>query len=134
MGSTLSTAVFGTILTLRFLPEMRAAVPAGVAAHLDGGALEAIRDPQALLSPVLETELRLAIAQRLPEVPDAADLVFAAIRAGLAGSLHWVFLGSALVLVLALLVSCFIREIPLRGRGSRSEATEARLSTVAKPA
>jgi EmrB/QacA subfamily drug resistance transporter len=135
MGNTLSTAVFGTILTLRFLPEMQAAVPPAIGARLEVGALDAMRDPQALLNAEAAATLRTSIALAIPEVPDAADIVFEAIRAGLAGSLHWIFLGAAGILLAALLASCFLREIPLRGRGSRSPVSEPgpRLA-AAKPA
>jgi hypothetical protein len=136
MGNTLSTAAFGTILTLRFLPEMQAALPGNVGSRLDMNALESIRDPQALLNADAAAAMRASIAQAIPDVPGASDLVFEAIRAGLAGSLHWIFLAAAAILLLALIVSCFLREIPLRGRGSRSATAEreGRLAPAAKPA
>jgi EmrB/QacA subfamily drug resistance transporter len=115
MGSTLGTAAFGSILTLRFLPETQAALPPSVASRLEGTTL--IQDPQALLSPDAALAMRAAIAQALPDAPQAVDLVIEAIRAGLAGSLHWVFLTAAGVLATALIASVFVREVPLRGRG-----------------
>jgi len=120
MGNTLGTAVFGSILTLRFLPEMQAAVPAQLAARLDAASLESIRDPQALLNPASATALQLQIGKAFYDLPDAVDLIFGAIRAGLAGSLHWVFLGAALVLFAGLVAALFLRELPLRGHGSPS--------------
>jgi hypothetical protein len=67
-------------------------------------------------------------------------VVFLAIRTGLAGSLHWVFLGAAIVLASALLAALFMHEIPLRGRGSPSsssaapsEGAESRLPAAAVP-
>ncbi|HET6316662.1 MAG TPA: hypothetical protein VFG86_09400, partial [Chloroflexota bacterium] len=75
--------------------------------------------------------LRAGIAQAFPESPEAVALVFDAIRAGLAGSLHWVFLGAAMVLFAGLVAAAFMREVPLRGRGSPSsrERLEPRPST-----
>ncbi len=133
MGNTLGTAVFGSVLTLRFLPEMQASVPTELAARLDAAGLESIRDPQALLNPAAATTLRVNLGQTFPDMPGAVDVVFLAIRTGLAGSLHWVFVGAALVLVSALVASLFMHEIPLRGRGSPS-AGEGEPRLVAKPA
>jgi MFS family permease len=144
MGNTLGTAVFGSILTLRFLPEMRAAVPDELTSRLDAVGIEAIRDPQALLNPAAATILRDSLGQTFIDVPEAVEIIFLAIRAGLAGSLHWVFLAAALVLASALVAALFMREIPLRGRGSPSSSStsstgerEPRLATAAavgKPA
>lgn len=141
MGNTLGTAVFGSVLTLRFLPEMHASVPAELTSRLDAAGLEAIRDPQALLNPAAAIALRESISRVFPDVPGAVDVVFLAIRTGLAGSLHWVFLGAALVLASALLAALFMHEIPLRGRGSPTTPTsqaekepEAEARLVANPA
>ena len=142
MGNTLGTAVFGSVLTLRFLPEMHASVPANLAARLDAAGLESIRDPQALLNPAAAIALRARLGETFSDMPSAVDVVFLAIRTGLAGSLHWVFLGAALVLLTALVLSLFMHEIPLRGRGSPSgderrqaeSAADAEPRLVTKPA
>jgi EmrB/QacA subfamily drug resistance transporter len=130
MGNTLGTAVFGSVLTLRFLPEMQSAVPVQLAPQLGAAGLEMIRDPQALLNPSSAAALRSSIGKAFPDSPDAVALVFDAIRAGLAGSLHWVFLAAALVLLSALLAALFLRELPLRGRGSPAHSD----SHVLRPA
>jgi hypothetical protein len=112
---------------------MQAAVPSAIAVRLDAAGLESIRDPQALLNPSAADTLRANILQAFPDMPGAVDLVFDAIRTGLAGSLHWVFLGAALVLATALLATLFLKEIPLRGRGSPSASTgEAEPRLIAK--
>ena len=120
MGNTLGTAVFGSILTLRFLPEMQAALPEAVAQQLDPATLNAIRDPQALLSPEAAAALRSGVIAALPGAAEAVDIVMYAVRAGLAGSLHWVFLTSVGILSIAFVAGLFMREVPLRGRRSSS--------------
>ncbi len=126
MGNTLGTAVFGTLLTLRFLPEMEQELPAPVTARLAVAGLESIRDPQALLNPGAAVALRESIGRAFPDSPENVDLIFGAIRGGLAGALHWVFLAAALVLLAALVASLFMREIPLRGRKSASAPSASR--------
>ena len=133
MGNTLGTAVFGSVLTARFLPELQAAVPTELTSRLGGTGIESIRDPQALLDPAAGLALRDSLGLALQDMPGAVEIVFLAIRTGLAGSLHWVFLGASLVLLSALVASLFMHEIPLRGRGSPSSG-EAEARLVAKPA
>jgi EmrB/QacA subfamily drug resistance transporter len=135
VGNTIGTAIFGSILTLRFLPEMQAALPEDVAVALPGPVLAMTQNPQALLDPASAGALRLAVAQSLPEVPAAADLVFGALRSGLAGSLHWVFLASAGIFGSGFLACLFLREVPIPGRSSQAQAA-ARLTLplATKPA
>jgi len=112
MGNTLGTAVFGSILSLRFLAETRAAIPSSLAIH----------DPQALLSPDAAMALRLQLAEMFPNQPETVGLVLEGIRVGLAGSLHWVFLTATFVLATAFVAGLFMREVPLRGRRSPSSS------------
>jgi EmrB/QacA subfamily drug resistance transporter len=116
MGSTLGTAVFGSILSLRFLAETRTAIPSSLTFQME----DSIRDPQALLSPDAATALQLQLVEAFPGRPEAVGLVLEGIRTGLAGSLHWVFLTATFVLATAFVAGLFMREVPLRGRRSSS--------------
>jgi len=122
MGNTIGTAIFGSILTLRFVPEMQAALPAQLGATLPEPLLAVMQTPQALLDPDAAVALRLAVAQSLPGVPGATDAVFLALRGGLAGSLHWVFLSAAAVFGLGVVASLFLREVRIPGRGEKASA------------
>jgi EmrB/QacA subfamily drug resistance transporter len=135
VGNTIGTAIFGSILTLRFLPEMQAALPEEVATALPGPVLAMTHNPQALLDPAASATLSLAVAQSLPGMPEAVDLVFGALRSGLAGSLHWVFLASACVFGSGFLASLFLREVPIPGHRGPVPAAASRLLPIpAKPA
>ena len=118
MGNTLGTAIFGSILTLRFVPEVQAALPLDIAAILPGEILAMAENPQALLDPSAANALRAALA----DSPAAAEAVVAALREGLAGALQWVFLGAALVFGSGFLAVLFLHEVPLVGRGDRASA------------
>jgi EmrB/QacA subfamily drug resistance transporter len=127
MGNTVGTAVFGTVLTLRFVPEMQAALPGDVAQRMDGSLLDAISKPQALLLPEAAASLRASLEAVFADRPEAVAVVFDAIRAGLAGSLHWVFLAGAVVFATGLLASVFLRDTaPL----DRSVPVEPRPTTM----
>jgi hypothetical protein len=114
IGATLGAALFGTLLILRFLPSVDAALPPDVAGWLDGPAGASVRDPQSLLDPASAEMLRTSVAAAFPSSPEVADAVLAAIREGLSGALHWVFVGAALVALLGLVGSIVWREIPMR--------------------
>jgi hypothetical protein len=122
MGSTLGSAVFGSILVLQFLPSVRAGLPPDVGAWLDGPGGAGLRDPQALLNPAAAEALRASASQAFPGAPEVADLVLGAIRSGLGGALHWVFAAGALMMLAGLVGSAVWREIPVRRRSSPGPA------------
>jgi len=95
IGSTLGAALFGSLLILRFTPEVQAALPVGIS--LD---VETLRDPLALLE-------------------SSPDVLQSAMHAGLSGALHWVFAAAALVSLTGLLGSVLWREIPMRQAPAR---------------
>jgi hypothetical protein len=123
VGLTIGTAIFGSILTLRFAPEVRSALPDALAAILPGPVLALTQDPQAILDPESARALRVLVEHSLPSNPLVADVVFNALRVGLAGSLHWVFLTAAGVFGAGLLVALFMRAVPLLGRGQVGTAS-----------
>jgi len=137
MGNTVGTAIFGTVLTLRFLPEMQSALPADVSGRLDAGMLDAIGDPQAILLPEAAATLRLSLAATFADRPEAVDIIFAAIRSGLAGSLHWVFLAGAMVFGSGLLAAVFLRDRPTpavrRPEPSPARAEQPQARTAPSP-
>ncbi|HZV48467.1 MAG TPA: MDR family MFS transporter [Candidatus Dormibacteraeota bacterium] len=114
LGGTVGTAVLGSILS----SHLPGAVQARVAAlHLpiqvrlpvggSGGS------PQALFDPGNLAHLRQQVP---PQALPILERVIEATRIGLADTLHDLFLLSAGILVVALVASLFMREVPLRGR------------------
>lgn len=111
LGGTVGTAVLGSILAR----QLTTAIAGRVAAvHLppqvrlpstSGGS------PQAALDPARLAQARAALPA--PAQP-LFDQVVHAMRLGLADALHDVFLVGAAILVLALLATLFLREVPLR--------------------
>ncbi|HLH69143.1 MAG TPA: MDR family MFS transporter [Candidatus Dormibacteraeota bacterium] len=114
LGGTVGTAVLGSILSSRLPGAIQAQVaalhlPAGLS--LPTGQNEG--SPQALFNPSTIAHLREQVP---PQALPLLDRVIEAIRTGLANTLHDLFLLSAGILVLALVASLFMREVPLRGR------------------
>jgi EmrB/QacA subfamily drug resistance transporter len=106
IGSTVGVALLGSVLGHELGQKIAAAVPPQFAAAVSGKAANA----QAIFSPA-------ATAQIPAPVLDA-------IRGALASSLHDVFLFAAGVAALAVIVSVFLQEVPLRGRTPRVHQPE----------
>ncbi|HZU17749.1 MAG TPA: MDR family MFS transporter [Candidatus Dormibacteraeota bacterium] len=114
LGGTVGTAVLGSILAGRLPGAIQAQVsalhlPPGLQVPLGQGG----GSPQALFSPGNLAHLREQVP---PQAIPVLDRVIEAIRAGLADSLHDLFLISAGILFVALVASLFMREVPLQGR------------------
>ena len=106
IGSTVGVALLGSVLGHELGQKIAAAVPPQFAAALSGKTANA----QAIFSP--------AAVQQIPAP------VLQAIRGALAASLHDVFLFAAGVAALAVIVSVFLEEVPLRGRTQRARQPE----------
>jgi EmrB/QacA subfamily drug resistance transporter len=123
VGNTVGTAVFGSILTLRFAPEAQSALPEELAVSLPDSVLVLTQTPQALVDPAAADTLRTALLDIGPLAGDLEVIVFDALRTGLAVSLHWVFLASAFVFATGLVACAFLREVPIVGDRHRTPAT-----------
>src|SRR3989440_4035430 len=98
IGSTVGVALLGSVLAHELSQKIAAAVPA----QLAGSVAASAGNAQAIFSP--------DAIQRIPPP------ILQAIRGALASSLHDVFLIAAGVAALAIVVSLFLQEVPLRGR------------------
>jgi hypothetical protein len=123
IGGTLGTAVLGSVLSQRLpvhIAEQVASlhIPARVARPLGGGG----GNPQTLFDPAQIAARRAqALAAAGPQGGAIFDQVLHAIRAALASTLHEVFLYGGAILIVALIASIFLNDVPLRGRQSAQE-------------
>jgi EmrB/QacA subfamily drug resistance transporter len=121
IGGTIGTAVLGSVLSQR-LPVNIAAqlrqlqLPAQAARFLPSGG-----SPQTLFDPAQIATHRAQAAAAGPQFAAAFDHALHAIRVGLATTLHEVFLYGGSVLILALVASVFLNDVPLRSRQPASE-------------
>jgi len=118
IGSTLGSAVFGSILVLRFTTGLHGAVPQAVGDWLDSPAGSGLRDPQSVLNADATAALREQLAAAFPSLPTVADQVLRAIQDSLASALHLVFFIGALVMLCGFVGSIIWREIPMRSSAS----------------
>jgi EmrB/QacA subfamily drug resistance transporter len=125
IGATLGIAVLGSVLVGRFGALFMSGLPADLVASISPERLAALGNPQALLNPDTGASLRDAVAQAGAD-PASAEIVMGAIRQALAVSLHDVYAVAAVVVLIGLVVTFFLPEIPLeQGKGERPPAFEA---------
>jgi EmrB/QacA subfamily drug resistance transporter len=122
IGGTIGTAVLGAVLAQRLPVHIREQVanlhiPSQISGFVSSGG----SNPQTLFDPAQIAARRAQASALGPQGAAIFDQVLHAIRAGLATTLHEVFLYGAAVLILALIASVFLNDVPLRGRQSARE-------------
>jgi EmrB/QacA subfamily drug resistance transporter len=121
LGGTVGTAVLGSILSKR-LPDAIQGQITGL--HLPPQfrlPSSSSSSPQALFDPANLARVRASLP---PQAAPLFDQVIHATRAALATTLHELFLIAAAILVVALVASFFLREVPLKS-GARDSLSEA---------
>ena len=123
IGGTIGTAVLGSVLAQRLPVHVQEQVaslhlPSQIASlFVSGGG----SNPQTLFDPAQIAARRAQAGALGPQGAAIFDQVLHAIRAGLATTLHEIFLYGAAVLILALIASVFLNDVPLRGRQRAQE-------------
>jgi len=134
LGGTIGSAVLGSILA-RQLPG---AIQTQIASlHLPPQVMRLMAgtgsgggSPQKLFDPA---NLAAQRAKLPPLAVPMFDQVVHATRVALAGTLHQLFLISAAVMVVALIATLFLREVPLRSRGGPGVAAPPAPEAVREP-
>jgi hypothetical protein len=121
MGSTIGIAILGTVLTNQFQSGLQANLPATLNHTLPPGKLAALQNPQVLLAPGVEAKIKQGLAAFGPQGQVLFHQLMQALRVSLAGAITHIFVVTAGLMLLALITTLFLREIPLR----RSNAPSA---------
>jgi MFS family permease len=116
VGGTVGVAILGAVVSHQLPERIRTAVaalnlPAQVSASLPTGG-----SAQAIFDPVRIAATRAALP---PQAQPLFDQVVEATRTALAASLHDVFVYAAAVVSVAVVVSVFLKEVPLKGHTAR---------------
>ena len=124
IGSTIGVALFGSLLTNAFAPAFRGALSPEVTTNVPAAVLAQFDNPQILLSPNVANVLRDQLVSSGPQGATMFDALFVAIKVGLVGALHDVFLVGAALGVVGIGLTLFLRELPLR----KSYAVESEIT------
>ena len=126
IGSTIGIAVLGSVMTNKFQGALQANMPPALTHAIPPARLAAFQNPQLLLSPGITDQIRRSFAAFGAQGVTLFNELIHAIRISLSGAITELFLVGAVAMALALVVTLFLREIPLRkGRGAPApEAVE----------
>jgi EmrB/QacA subfamily drug resistance transporter len=114
IGSTLGVALFGSVLINRFAQSFSAALTPDVPAVVPPQLLDEFMNPQVLLTPQLADSLKAQVIALGPQGVVIYNELYDAIKVGLVDSLHDVFLLGAGLGLCGLVITLFLKELPLR--------------------
>jgi EmrB/QacA subfamily drug resistance transporter len=132
MGGTLGLAVLGSVVNQQLKVKTAADVPASALSRIPPQFRGQITNPQALFSDTIDKALaaipnptaRATLLQALTTVRQG-------VRLALADSIHIAFVIGLAVLLLALLLTFFIKEIPLRKTNAAQDRATAKAEALA---
>lgn len=114
IGGTIGVAILGTVMTNQFNRGFDTNLPQPVRQLVPPGQLDQFRNLQVLLSPEVTDRVHLAFMALGAQGQVLFDQLVFAIRQSLATAITDLFMVSAVAMVLALLATVFLKEIPLR--------------------
>lgn len=125
IGATIAVAAMGSLLTSAYVPGFHNALSSTIKAAVPGKVLTVFNDPNVLLSPGLQTQLQAQFTAFGPAGKTLYAQLLEAVKVGLTGGIHNVFVLSAILMCVGFVAIFFLQEIPLRGGRSRSASSEA---------
>src|SRR5207248_10936714 len=113
IGGTIAVAIFGTVMSGRFQSALAANMPPGIAQALPPERLEALGNPQVLLSPEATASVRQGFAALGAPGLVLFDQFMAAVRLSLTDAITELFAVGAAFMVVGLAVTFLLEEVPL---------------------
>jgi len=115
LGGALGLAVVGSVMNNRFATDFREGLPPEVAAVVPSEQLASIIDnPQALVSPEAQDQLRSFFESTGPQGTQLFQQLLSTLREALNSALAEVFFIALCIIAVSFAVNLFIKEIPLR--------------------
>jgi hypothetical protein len=114
IGSTVGVAVFGTVLLTNYHRDFAKGVPAGTAAKL----LEPFLNP--LMLPQMLPQLD-GIFARTPGGPALLKTLLGNVRTALVHGINLIFISSAAIMAVAIVLNLMLRSVPLRHGAPKAE-------------
>jgi EmrB/QacA subfamily drug resistance transporter len=115
IGGSVGLSIFGSVMNNRFASEFMKNLSPVAKAIIPSQDLELLtRNPQVLVSPEAQTQLRASIEQLGPQGSAVFEQVIQALRLSLDSALSEVFFIGFVTVIIALIIHLFIKEIPLR--------------------
>ena len=124
IGGTLSVAVLGSVMTNRFQSSFQANLPAQLKEVIPPDRLAMLQNPQILLAPEATAQIQQGFASFGPQGQALFQQLMLTIRESLATAITDLYAVSTGIMLLALVSTFFLKEIPLR-KGHHPEPVAA---------
>jgi EmrB/QacA subfamily drug resistance transporter len=129
IGGCLGVAIFGSILTLEFVPAFHRAIPPEIFRKISHKQMMDLDDPQAFVHPDALAHIGTSFSAFGMQVQEVLYQIKAAAKVGITSALQDVFTCAGGILVLGIILALFLREVPLR-RSNRSSNPADTLEAV----
>jgi EmrB/QacA subfamily drug resistance transporter len=118
IGATIAVAAMGSLLTSAYVPGFHNALSPAIKAAVPGKLLSVFDNPNVLLSPGLQAQMQAQFAAFGPTGKMLYTQLLQAVKIGLTGGIHNVFVLSTVFMCVGFVAIFFLKEIPLRGSTS----------------
>ena len=119
LGQSIGLVAIGAVVTTSYLPAFHQALPQELRQGLPPELLKAFDNPLVLTSPQIMTDVSAGFERYGAQGYAAFNLVLHAVKLGLTESIHDALLLSLILMLATFAAVCFLKEIPLRGRGEK---------------
>lgn len=114
IGGTIGVAVLGTVMSNTFQNSLQSNLPATFTSVVPPDRIASLQNPQILLSPGVTEQIKQGFSAFGPQGQELFNQLMTAIRQSLVTAITGLFWVSVASMLLALVVTLFLKEIPLR--------------------
>ena len=126
IGGSVGLAILGSIMNNRFASELLSRIPDSFKTAVPADTLNSmVHNPQALVSPQAQSQLQSMLNQMGSQGSVLYGQIMQGLRQALSSALSEVFLIATGTVVVALVISFFLKEIPLRKHQFRDNPAES---------
>jgi hypothetical protein len=126
MGGSLGAAAFGAVLTNRFATVYHGALSPDITQRVSPSLVATFENPQALMNPRIANQLKAAG----PEMLQQLEPLLEAVKHGLVVALQNVFVAAASLMILGIVISVMLIDLPLRTSNRRDAVSEVEADTA----
>jgi len=123
IGGTIALAAMGSVMTAAYLPAFHGALPAAILHAVPAQYLATFNNPQILLSPDALAQIQAHATAMGPQAVAMLQQIIEAVKIGLTQGIHNVFVLSLGLMIIGLIATFFLKEIPLKGGRLTKEET-----------
>jgi hypothetical protein len=125
LGGAVGLAILGSVMNNKFATEFTQQIPGAIKALVPPDKLDAlVHNPQALISPEAQTQLKSMLSQLGAQGNSIYDQLLIGLRQALSSAIAEAFFIGFFIVVTGFIVTIFLKEIPLRKKHEKPVLNE----------